>query len=361
MERGALLAQHLPNEVNGTPVDAAILTSAENCRYISGFAASARMLVITREVCYYLTDFRYAEAARAQVQGCKVVEYKSAIKSIEEILRRHNLRGVLLEYSTLTLSQAAQLRQVCQQWGAQTIEDNTLDQLLREQRSIKTSEEIARLRAAQAITDAAFSHILTYIQPGKTEREIALELEFFMRKNGADGIAFDTIVVAGKNGSQCHGVPGNKPIEHGELITMDFGAQVNGYHADMTRTVACGKINPEQEHVYQTVLQAQLAAIAAVKAGVPCSTVDKAARDVIDAVYPGSFGHTTGHSVGLEIHEWPYFAPNCHVPAQAGMVITVEPGIYLTGNCGVRIEDLVLVTPTGCENLTASPKELITL
>ena len=182
-----------------------------------------------------------------------------------------------------------------------------------------------------------------------------------MRKQGAEKIAFDTIVVSGANGSMCHGVPSDKKIQKGDFITMDFGAVVNGYHSDMTRTVAYGTVSEEQKQVYQTVLQAQLAAIQTATSGIPCNQVDKAARDIIDVNYAGTFGHTTGHAVGLEIHEWHYFAPSCQVITKPGMVITVEPGIYLEGKFGVRIEDMVLIQENGCENLTGSVKELLIL
>ncbi len=361
MTRWEMLAQAMPREIDGVPIDAAVITSEENCRYISGFHASARVAVVTREAAYLLTDFRYGEAARMQVKDCKVVVYRKLSKSIEEILRRHDIRGVLLEREKLTLAQAEMYRNVCGQWNALPVTDATLDTLLRELRAVKTEAEIREIQAAQAITDAAFSHILQYIDGTRSERDIALELEFFMRRQGAEKIAFDTIVVSGANGSMCHGVPSDKKIQKGDLITMDFGAVVNGYHSDMTRTVAYGQVNEEQQAVYRTVLQAQLAAIEAVRAGVPCNEVDRAAREVIDRCYPGAFGHTTGHGVGLEIHEWPCFAPSCQTPTKPGMVITVEPGIYLEGRFGVRIEDMVLVTENGCENLTRSAKELLVL
>ena len=241
------------------------------------------------------------------------------------------------------------------------MEDDTLDKLLRDLRVIKTPEEIQKIKAAQRITDAAFTHILRRIRPGVTEREIALEIEFFMRREGADGVAFDLIVVSGENGSLCHGVPSQKKIEKGEFITMDIGAVLDGYHSDMTRTVALGQISPEQKKVYHTVLEAQIAALGQCRPGVACGSVDKAARDIIEKDYPGTFGHSTGHGVGVEIHEWPRFAPGDKTIARPGMVVTVEPGIYLAGRFGVRIEDMVAITETGYENLTHSPKELIQL
>ena len=182
-----------------------------------------------------------------------------------------------------------------------------------------------------------------------------------MRKQGADGNAFDPIVVTGANGSQCHGIPGNTKLQKGDLITMDTGALLHGYHSDMTRTVALGYVSDEQKAIYDTVLKAQLAVIDAVRAGVRCCDVDKVARDIIERPYPGTFGHGLGHGVGFEIHEWPRFSKLDTTACEPGMVITVEPGIYLPGKCGVRIEDMIVVTEDGCRNLTHSPKELIIL
>ena len=244
-----ILAQTMPEEINGVPIDAAIITSEENCRYISGFHASARVVVVTREIAYLLTDFRYGEAARMQVKDCKVVVYQKLAKSIEEILRRHDIRGVLLEHEHLTLAQADIYETVCKQWNAVPVKDTTLDTLLKEMRAVKTEKEIENIKAAQSITDAAFTHILDYIDSNKSEREIALELEFFMRKQGAEKIAFDTIVVSGTNGSMCHGVPSDKKIQKGDFITMDFGAVVNGYHSDMTRTVAYVTVSEAKKQV----------------------------------------------------------------------------------------------------------------
>ena len=204
--------------------------------------------------------------------------------------------------------------------------------------------------------------MLTFLRPGVTEREAALEIEFYMRRHGAEGVAFDLIVITGAKTSMPHGVPGEEKIQPGDFVTMDTGAVVNGMHSDMTRTVAIGHADDEMRQVYHTVLKAQQNAIAAVHAGVACKAVDFAARSVIEqAGYGEYFGHSTGHSVGLEIHESPAFSPRSEAIAQENMVITVEPGIYLPGKFGVRIEDMVRVTQNGCEDLTNAKKELIVL
>lgn len=355
------LAQTLPTEVGGIQIDAALVSSSKNRRYLTGFDATSSVVIVTREESYFLTDFRYFEAAQKKIKGCKTVMYTKLSESIREILKRHHLKNILVEYANLSLQDAETYENIFEQEGAHAVKDKTLDGLLSALRCIKTPEEIEKIKSAQAITDAAFAHILQKITPGVTEREIALEIEFFLRKQGADGVAFDLIVVSGENGSQCHGVPSGKAIARGDFVTMDTGALLDGYHSDMTRTVAVGQVSEEQRKVYDTVLRAQLAAIGQVKAGIKCGDVDKAARDIIERDYPGTFGHSTGHGVGVEIHEWPRFSPGNQTITRPGMVVTVEPGIYVPGKFGVRIEDMVVVTENGCENLTHSPKELIIL
>lgn len=356
-----LLAEKLPAEIGGVKIDAALITFEPNLFYLTGFPSSEGMLVVLRDKAYLLTDFRYAEAAESRVTNCEVVCTRRHSEMAQELLKKHGAKGVLLEYDTLYLSQARVLEKRLAEIDATAVEDSTLDTLLREMRSIKTPQELQKIRDAQKITDDSFAHILKFIKPGVTEREIAVEIEFFMRRQGAEGVAFDSIVVSGKNGSLCHGVPSDKRLESGDFITMDIGAKLNGYCSDMTRTVALGQVSEEQRHVYDLVLKGQLAAIDAAKPGVLCGDVDKAARDILEAEYPGTFGHSTGHAVGVEIHEWPYFRAGSKDTAKPGMLMTVEPGIYLAGKFGVRIEDMIVITEKGCEDLTHSPKELMIL
>ncbi len=340
---------------------AALVTSGSNRRYLTGFPSSAGMVLVTKNGAWFMTDFRYFEAAQLKAKNCHVVMYTRASETLQKLMKEQHVKSLLLEYSTLTLAQAGDLEKACEAVGVHAIKDESLDTILRTLRIIKTPEEIQKIRDSQAITDASFEYILSRIHPGVTEREIALDIEFFMRRNGAEGVAFDLIVVSGKNGSQCHGVPSEKTIENGDFVTMDIGALLGGYHSDMTRTVAVGSVTEKQRRVYQTVLDAQLAALAAAGPGVVCSKVDKAARDIIEKDYPGTFGHSTGHGVGVEIHEWPRFAVSDPTVLLPGMVVTVEPGIYLAGEFGVRIEDMIAITASGTENLTHSPKELIIL
>ena len=282
-------------------------------------------------------------------------------ETYKTLLKKHGITEVYMEYAALPYGHAKRFEQLSEECGAKAILDTTLDDAIRKQRIVKSDEEVKKICDAQAITDATFEHILPYIKEGVTEREIALEIEFFMRKEGADGNAFNPIVVTGANGSQCHGIPGNTQIKKGDLITMDTGAMLAGYHSDMTRTVALGYVNDEQRAIYNTVLKAQLAVIDGARPGMRCCDVDKIARDIIETPYPNTFGHGLGHGVGFEIHEWPRFNKTDETICEPGMVITDEPGIYIPGKCGVRIEDMLLITDDGCRSLTHSPKELIIL
>ncbi len=354
------LAKQLPLAADGGKVDALLVTSEVNRRYLTGFSSSAGMVLVTAEEGYFLTDSRYEEAARAKIRHCEVLGYERAFSALKILFEKHGVRRVAVERKEMSLADFSRYQSYFTEYSFDA--SPLLDGLLRDMRAIKSPDELAKLRQAQEITEAAYRHILPRIQPGVAEQDLALELEFFMRKNGAESVAFDLIVVSGAKSSMPHGVPDGKLVEKGDFVTMDTGAVVGGMHADMTRTVAVGAVTAEQREVYDIVLRAQLAAIAAVCDGVPCSEVDRAAREVIArAGYGPCFGHSTGHSVGFEIHEEPNFSPASADIARSGMVITVEPGIYLPGRFGVRTEDMVLVTPDGCQNLTRAPKELVIL
>ena len=290
-----------------------------------------------------------------------MVGFESLLGKLGELIQKHGIKQVYLETEQLSVAQARRFEASFRKAGAEAVLDDTLDNAIRDQRMIKSPEEVKKIEASQAITDAAFTHILPFIKEGVTERELALEIEFFMRKQGAEDVAFQLIVAAGKNGSQCHAVPSGNQVRPGDFITMDTGALLDGYHSDMTRTVALGQVSEEQKAVYDTVLKAHLAVIDQVKPGMPCCEVDKIARDIIEKDYPGTFGHGLGHGVGFEIHEWPRFSKTDSTPCAEGMVITDEPGIYIPAKYGVRIEDMLLITADGCRSLTKSPKELICL
>lgn len=341
--------------------DVAVIVSRPNRRYYLGYDShDAGLLLVTRDAAYFIIDFRYIETARARVSGAAVILQDDIYTQVRTLCERHNVKTAAIETSYLTLREAARIKRML--YGAQLLEDNALDDIINAQRAIKDEGEIAKLKEAQRLTDETFSYILPRICAGKTEREIALDMEFFIRRQGAEAVSFDFIVVAGKNSSLPHGVPTDNVLKRGDFVTMDFGAVVDGYHSDMTRTVAIGEVSEEQRRVYDTVLTAQKAVLDRVKAGVNCAAMDKIARDIINkAGYEGCFGHGLGHSVGIEIHESPRFAPMCDEIAPAGTVMTIEPGIYLEGRFGVRIEDFGVITNDGFDNFTKSPKELILL
>lgn len=347
--------------IHGDSQKAALVFSEKNRFYFTQFPASDGALLVTAEEAYLLMDFRYEEAARYKAKDCAVVGFESLLGKLGELIQKHGIKQVYLETEQLSVAQARRFEASFRKAGAEAVLDDTLDNAIRDQRMIKSPEEVKKIEASQAITDAAFTHILPFIKEGVTERELALEIEFFMRKQGAEDVAFQLIVAAGKNGSQCHAVPSGNQVRPGDFITMDTGALLDGYHSDMTRTVALGQVSEEQKAVYDTVLKAHLAVIDQVKPGMPCCEVDKIARDIIEKDYPGTFGHGLGHGVGFEIHEWPRFSKTDSTPCAEGMVITDEPGIYIPAKYGVRIEDMLLITADGCRSLTKSPKELICL
>ena len=279
-----------------------------------------------------------------------------------ELLKKHGIKSIMIENMEISLNLANRLQMMFNSLNINLLMDDTLDILIEDIRMIKSNYEIDYIKKAQRLTDLAFENALSNIKVGKTEKDLALEIEFFMRKNGAEGVSFNLIVVSGENSSLPHGEPGNRQFKNGDFITMDIGAVYNGYCSDMTRTVALGNVNEEQKYVYDTVLKAQNAALKCIKPDVCCSLVDKAARELIyNAGFKGCFGHSTGHSLGLDIHEEPRFYEKSNKYLQPGMVMTVEPGIYIPNKFGVRIEDMILVTEEGYENLTASSKELIVI
>ena len=341
-------------------VDAVYVTSRYNHRYFTGYDNVDGSLLITRAGVYVFADFRYIEVASRDLAGvCTVILPETPRREyLGELLRRDGVSTLAYEDRHLSCFDREQLI-------ADLPEECTLMPFgrgLEELRECKDAYEIEQMRVAQQLTDDAFAHILSVLSPEMTETEVALELEYYMRRHGAEDKSFDTICVSGPSSSLPHGIPQNVKLRSG-FLTMDFGATVNGYHSDMTRTVCIGRATPEMKKLYRTVLEAQLRSLEAVRAGANNRAVDGIARAVIEADYPGCFGHGLGHGVGLEIHEAPrlsYVAPPEQILCP-GNVVTVEPGIYLAGQYGCRIEDMVLVTENGCENLTKSPKELIEL
>jgi len=346
---------------------AALIASPVNRRRLTGFDSSDGLLFVSPGTgtapgaAVFLTDSRYIEAARGSVTACPVEELKDTASQLRALCKEHRVKRLFVETGHTTLAQAARLRKDLPGVWIEA-RDSRVDKHLRALRMHKTAFEADCVRQAQAIAESAFESILGEIKPGVCERKIALELDYAMLRAGAEALSFETIAVAGENGSKPHGVPGDRPLRCGDLLTLDFGAVVNGYHSDMTRTVAIGEPGGEQKKIYEIVLEAQLASLASLAPGVACSEIDKRARDIIEAAgYGDHFRHGTGHGVGLEIHEAPNLSGKSKDVLATGMVVTVEPGIYLPGKCGVRIEDMALITETGYENLTNAGKDLLVL
>ena len=335
---------------------AALINSDSNRFYLSGMKSSAGYIVITRQKAVLLIDFRYFEKAKNTVTALEVVLLKNTFEQIKEIIGQAD--KLFVETDSMSIDNATLFEE---KLGVEVLSDKTLSETISQMRSIKSEAEIENIKAAQRLTDETFSYILPRIETGRTEKEIMLDMEFFMRKNGSEGVSFDFIVVSGKNSSLPHGVPTDKKIEKGDFITMDFGAAINGYRSDMTRTVAVGSVTDEQKKVYNTVLAAHSSAIKAACAGKKCVDIDKIARDIIERDYSGCFGHGLGHSVGIDIHESPSFNTRDNTLLRPGMVLTVEPGIYIENKFGVRIEDMIVITDDGNIDITKSPKELIML
>lgn len=344
------------------PGEAAIIHSNANRLYFSGFKSSAGLVLITRTSAYLIVDFRYGEAAEKTVKHLDVIVYSKLSETLSKLFKKHRVKRVYFENEGLSLKQANDYKKMFNSIDVKPSFANYLDQIIENMRMIKSDDEIKKLETAQKITEEAYLEILNYIKPGVKERDIALELEYLMRKKGADGIAFDLITITGANTSRPHGVPGDNIVKNGDFFTMDIGALFDGYHSDMTRTVAVGQVSEEQEKIYNIVLKAQTAALAEIKPGVSGEYIDAIARNIIkDEGYGDCFGHSTGHGVGLDIHEKPFVTVNNKLLLSKGMVITCEPGIYLPERFGVRIEDMVEVTANGMKNFTKVPKELIIL
>jgi len=339
-------------DVNG--VDAFYVTAPENRYYLSGFSGTSGALLLCRNNSYLITDFRYTSQASQECPGFEIIEAPgNGIEALAGLCRKDHVSQLGCEGDNLTYAQFQALRQVLT-----SVELKPVSGVVEGLRLHKDAYELRCIEEAVRIADRAFARITAIIRPGVSEVEIALELEFLIRRLGADGIGFATIVASGTRSALPHGVASAKIIEAGDLVTLDFGAVYRGYHSDITRTVAVGQGTPRQEDIYNIVLEAQMSAIAAVKAGVRTSEVDRAARDIIKKNgYGDYFGHGTGHGLGLNIHEGPRLSAKDDTVLQAGMAVTVEPGIYLPGWGGIRIEDTVLVENGGRRVLTRSPKD----
>ena len=338
---------------------ALLLTDPLDRLYAGGFETSDGAVLITPEKAWFITDSRYIEAAREKVENAEVLLCTADNRDmdiVKKLLADAKIEKCGAQDESLSYSE---WQRTAAKLGVEMVPAQDVTISLRE---VKERYEVDSIVAAQRIAEKALDYVLGFIQPGLIEKDVSAELEYRMTKGGAEGLAFETICVAGANSSRPHGVPGGYKLQKGDFITMDFGCKVSGYCSDMTRTVALGQPSDEMKKVYDVVLRAQLAGCEAARPGVIGRDMDRAARDVIDgAGYGEFFGHSLGHSVGLYIHEGPNASPKGDRPLPAGTVVTCEPGVYLPGKFGVRIEDMIYITEKGSENLTKAEKKLIVL
>ena len=347
-------------EVLPADIDAALITGDVNRRYFTGMKSSAGTVLAFKDKAYLIIDFRYIEAATKKVKGAEVILQEKLFDQINALLEKHGAKTVAIESDTMTVSQLNTYKERIT--AAVIVSSSALSKAIGELRIVKTQDELDKMIKAQRIAEAAFENVLNFIKPGVTEKEIGLCLDYYMLRNGAEALSFDTIALTGANTSLPHGVPGDTVVKEGSFVMMDYGATYYGYHSDMTRTVCVGKPTEKMEQVYNIVLEAQLKGIAAVKEGIKGKELDKVSRDIIkDAGYGELFGHSLGHGVGMEIHEAPNASYLSEHVFKENMIITVEPGIYIPDEFGVRIEDFVIVKKDGCVNMTLAEKSLITL
>ena len=329
-------------------LDGLLITDRNNVAYFSGFCGSAGYLLVTEHMRVLVTDFRYTYQASVQAAGFDIRD--SADTKPGDIINTSLTIG--FENKSLTYDDYCR-------YSAVFANLMPLDDELVKLRSVKDEYEISRISHAADIADRAFSHIIDYMKPGMTEAEVALELEFYMRKNGAAGLSFDSIIASGANGAMPHATPGDKKISSGELVVMDFGCVVDGYCSDMTRTVAVGDVSDRHIEVYNDVLDVQLKCLDMLAVGASCRDIHMYSYDTLNGKYKDCYGHGLGHGVGLEVHELPNLNLRTTHNLVPGNVITVEPGVYINDFCGVRIEDLVLITDSDIQILSKSTKELI--
>lgn len=339
-------------------MEAAWIVKPENIRYLTGYTGEG-CLLLAADASVILTDFRYLEQVGRQAPESlcvRTTRQAEAPALMPGLLSERGVRILAYEPDCVTVQDFEDMRRALP--GVELVPLKGLPEALR---MVKDEEELACVRRAAKIACDAFEVMLGRIKPGMTEKQVQVELDYQMLQLGSEKVGFDTIACAGVNGSLPHAIPSDHVLKKGELLTMDFGAQVNGYKSDMTRTVAIGPVVGELKAIYDTVYEAQCLAFAAIRPGVCCREVDKVARDFIDRRYPGAFGHSLGHGVGLLIHEAPNFSTTCDAVLRPGHVMTVEPGVYIEGLGGCRIEDMALITDGGYEDPVTAPKHLITL
>lgn len=338
-------------------LDAFLFSDMQNIRYIVGFTGSDGALLVGHRKTILLVDGRYTTQAGKEVQGAEVREYREKMEGISATVRDNDWKIIGLESAALTLEEYLKLRD-----KLADLEMKTPEGAFNQLRIIKDDDETDQIKKAADISSEALRLTLAGIKPGLAERDVAADMEWHLRRGGADSPSFDIIVASGENAAMPHAKPGSRTLEKGDFIVLDYGAVYRGYRSDETCTVALGQISEKQKKVYGIVKEAHDRAVEAVKAGVACEEVDRVARSVIEEKGLGKFfTHGTGHGVGLCVHEEPRISALSKSVLEAGMVITIEPGVYLPGAWGVRIEDMVLVEQDGCRVLTTAPKDLIIL
>ncbi|MEH7526707.1 Xaa-Pro peptidase family protein [Bacillus sp. JJ1503] len=344
----------LRNSLEDLQLDAAVILSVENRIYFSQFTGSSGALIITKDETYLLTDYRYSEQATKQAKEYEVIRHTGTlIDSLGKHLKAKNINRIGIEGSMAF----SHFRDLEKNTSIGTFD--ILDQAIMSIRKIKDEYEVSCIHKGITLCDMAFNHIINYIQPGMSEKEIGLELEYFMKKNGADQIKSNHIIASGERSSLPHGVASSRIVNEGEFVKMDIGAIIEGYYSDFTRTVVIGEPTVQQREIYQVVFDALEASLRQIGPGKTAAEIDEVGRSVIrNAGYNEYSGNSLGHSLGLNIHESPFLRVNDHTPLEPGMVITVEPGIYIPGWGGVRIEDLVVIRENGHNNLTTATKEL---
>lgn len=348
----------LRKSISKSSLEAALITGEVNIRYYSGFTSSDGVFLVTQKGAYLVTDFRYTIQAKAQTKGCcEVIEasYTEQFNRIREFLTADGCKRAAFEQDEMTVG-------LFKNYEAMPVEWVPFGEEISLPRMIKSSEEVESLQKAQRIADQSFLEWLGRIGPGMTEREAVAELNYVCMKNGSEGASFDPIVAGGENGAMPHAVPGERKLKKGELVVTDFGCMIDGYHSDMTRTFAIGNVDGQCKEIYEIVKATQQLALDSLKGGIEGKALDKIARDYITSTgYGPQFGHGLGHGIGLQIHENPYATVSSKDTLLSGMTITIEPGIYLEGKCGVRIEDCCVVTDEGHLNLVSVTKELLTI
>lgn len=347
--------EKLRNTFKDRNIDGMLITSSSNRRYMTRFTGTAGAVLLSEDQAVFITDFRYVDQANEQAAGYEVVQHKGPIsKEIGKQIEKLGIKRLGFEQDHTTY---AVYRTYEKEFGAELV---PVSGMVEKIRLVKDEEETQIIRDAVKIADDAFDHICSFIRPGISELDVSNELEFFMRKQGAASSSFDIIVASGYRSALPHGVASDKKIEKGELVTLDFGALYKGYCSDITRTVAVGEPSDELKKVYDIVLQAQKKGMAGTKAGMTGIEADAIPRDYItEHGYGDRFGHSTGHGIGLDVHEGPGLSFKSETVLEQGMIVTVEPGIYVSGLGGVRIEDDALITENGNESLSHSSKELL--